>query len=135
MYLALFIASGIALIFLVVHKYMETEYDKRLIVKTIAHRADSWFHVFFGRLAHILSFVSLKNIVVFINKIAVFLVRWVLALIASVRKNTTGAVEKLSHTKETIQNKGPQSEYLKRISETKGTVDTSGAIEKMESGQ
>lgn len=114
---------------------MEITYGKRLIVKTIAHKADSLFHVFFQRLAYIFSFVSLKNIVVFTNKAMVCAVRWALALIASVRKNTSGAVEKLSHTKETLSTKGTQSEYLKRISETKGALGTHGVIEKIESSE
>jgi hypothetical protein len=130
MTLALFIGSGIGLVYLLVHKHMEIVYGRRLIMKTLAHKADIWFHVRFKELGHVLSFLNKRNIARWINMFAVLVVRGVLALIGLVRKNTRGAVEKLSKTQETLKERGSASEYLRQIGETKN--NSQSVIEKKE---
>ena len=118
MSLILFVASGIVLLFLIVHKHVEVAYGRGLIMKTLAHKADIWFHARFTSFNVLVSKITLKTIVHALNFSFVWLVRVFLAFGSFISKNVRELIKRFAHKEGSLNNSGAASFYLKEIKES-----------------
>lgn len=131
MSLILFVASGIVLLFLLVHKQVELVYGRGLIMKNLARDADVWFHARYVSLKAFVSKLSVRNFVWALNFAFVWLARVFLAFGSYVGKNVRELVAKFAHKEGTLKDSGSASFYLKQIKENKeSTQPTTDNTEK-----
>lgn len=119
MSLALFVISGAVLIFLIIHKHVEVVYGRGLIMKSLAHDADIWFHARFTTIGSFTKRLSLKNFVLVLNFSFVWLARVFLAFGSFISKNVRGLIERFAHKEGSLDNSGAASFYLKQIKENR----------------
>lgn len=117
--LSLFIISGLALLFLIIHKEIELAYGRGLIMKTIAHKTDAWLH---GRVDTVRSHkdkLTRQNMLVWSRGLFVHLLRFTLGMFGKLRKSILKLIDKMEKKQVSLGQPGAASFYLKQIAESK----------------
>ena len=113
--------SVAVMVFLIVHKHMEVNNGMKTIVATTREKTDPVLRDFHNNTGKILSEITLDNIILFINKVFVFVVRFFMHASHHVHTISSSIVEKASQKREDLTRSGAASFYLKQIKESKET--------------
>ena len=117
--LIFFIASGLVIVALIVHKKLELSHGKGLVVLDALSGFDHKVTRAAGKIKESIALINKRNAFHFLNSIFVFVVRTLLTAVEWARERIHVLYEKAQHKHSRISGNGEASVYLKRISEVK----------------
>jgi len=115
---ALFIASGLTMVLLVLHKHMEITYGKGLIMRRLAHSADGRVRIATRTVRKVTPLFKRRYLARFIHMVIIVLARAIIATSRWIHGAIYGTRERFSKNEPQILGEGA-SMYVKQISETK----------------
>ena len=117
--LSLMTISGLGMIGLLIHKHLENSRGIATRLKELRTKADPTLHRVHISVSSILSKITIGSIVIFFNKIFVYVVRLFMNVSHKVHTVSSDLVEKASKKTEDLSKAGAASFYLKQIKDAK----------------
>ena len=111
--------SVAVMVFLLIHKYMETNNVGKTAISDIRQKTDPVLRNLHRTTDHILSHVTLHNTILLINHIFVFIIKSFMNISHTVHTVSSNIVEKASKKRENISAVSAASFYMKQIEKSK----------------
>lgn len=127
--LSLFTVSFVAMVGIIVHKYLESSRGVRASVENVRAKADPILDNVRHTTGKFVSYLTLRNAVLLANYIFVHVVRFLMHFSHKVHKVSSEVVSKASQKKEDLTRGGTASFYLKKIKEEKEAAGEGQIVE------